>query len=507
MNNIFFALFYILLNFYASAGIIISGEVNHDISKNAFFHEPINGFENSILNQKKIIFTNNNKFKIESKIFESGYFVLKLPGKTLRIFVSPGDSVFLNINFKKHSSQELKFIFDTVIFSGKNYKGHNLVAGNLKYFHHQEELLNKVLIKPNASVNDLYKNSLEILYRLQNPLHQLYEEDYIAKDFFEALSIDLKSTFAYELINLFGFFCKRNELQSSFNEKLALYNEVLKVNRHLFNQDSFKKVRLLLYDNFDPFNKKVKHSLLGSGFSKAFSEDLLNNIVSKDLQFDSSFLMLQPNLWHLGYYPEYLKEGNWANAIYWSTATEFDTKIILNNFELFKKSFSNSLFINPLKERLSNFVDDAEINIENFFVKVLSSGSTIEQVIKDHFQDKYVFVDLWATWCVPCIQEFLYKNRLKQFLDEHQIQMLYISIDDNENKSKWKDFIDNKNLYGYHILASEELLEDVKRLYSNSQISIPRYLFINKNGKITGFNMPRPSATEELKNEIIKLIK
>jgi thiol-disulfide isomerase/thioredoxin len=506
INNKEFYLICLLwvFHFHSFANVIINGKLSHNIK--AFYFEPINGYENSKLNQKKIFVTKNNYFNILSQISESGYLIIQIPTKTLRIFVSPGDSIFLDIKLKNFPTQEPKFLLDTVIFSGTNYKGHNLVAGNLIFFHHQEELLNKVFIKQNASVIDLYKSSLEILYRLQSPLYQLYDEGAITKEFFEALSMDLKSTFAYELINLFGFFCKRNESESRFNQKFALYNDVLKVNSHLFKQDSFKKVRLLLYEDFDPLNKKIKHSLLGSGFSKAFCDDLLNKIVSKDLQFDSSFLMLQPNLWHLGYFPEYLKEGNWANAIYWSTATESDTKIVLNNFELFKKSFPHSPYIIPIKERLSNFVDDAEVGVEYSLVKVLSSGSSIEKVIKEHFKDKYVFVDLWATWCVPCIQEFLYKNRIKQFLDEHHIQMLYISIDDNENESKWKDFINNKNLYGYHILASAELLEDIKKLYSDSQISIPRYLFIDKKGKIKGLNMPRPSETDQLKNEIIKQI-
>ena len=51
------------------------------------------------------------------------------------------------------------------------------------------------------------------------------------------------------------------------------------------------------------------------------------------------------------------------------------------------------------------------------------------------FQGKYVYIDFWATWCVPCIKEMTIMPALQEKYGP-VIEFVSISIDAKEGK--WK---------------------------------------------------------------------
>ena len=72
---------------------------------------------------------------------------------------------------------------------------------------------------------------------------------------------------------------------------------------------------------------------------------------------------------------------------------------------------------------------------------------------------------------------------------------------------KWGNFVSYKKLYGTHYLGNQQILDDIKKnVFQGSPISIPRYILIDKKGKITGIDLPRPSDIKQLAIEIDKLL-
>ena len=60
------------------------------------------------------------------------------------------------------------------------------------------------------------------------------------------------------------------------------------------------------------------------------------------------------------------------------------------------------------------------------------SGRTID-ISKQ--KGKVLFINFWATWCPPCIQEMPSINTLKKQLNEKDILFLMVDVDDNYKKS------------------------------------------------------------------------
>ncbi|HEV7381226.1 MAG TPA: TlpA disulfide reductase family protein, partial [Dyadobacter sp.] len=104
---------------------------------------------------------------------------------------------------------------------------------------------------------------------------------------------------------------------------------------------------------------------------------------------------------------------------------------------------------------------------------------------------KVLYIDFWATWCGPCVEELKYSKKLShKYGDNPDIMFLYISKDGDVDK--WKRYLaKNPDLKGIHGVdnANENGLADGFRING-----IPHYILIGKDGNIINSNAERPSA-------------
>lgn len=123
----------------------------------------------------------------------------------------------------------------------------------------------------------------------------------------------------------------------------------------------------------------------------------------------------------------------------------------------------------------------------------------------DDFKGKVVYVDIWASWCGPCRQQFPYAKKLHDNLSKSErkkVEFLYISIDNTE--TKWKEALKKLGLQGKQGFSPGGWGSDVTKVFKIS--SIPRYLIFNKKGDLVNHNAPRPANPEtiEILRDLIK---
>ena len=117
-----------------------------------------------------------------------------------------------------------------------------------------------------------------------------------------------------------------------------------------------------------------------------------------------------------------------------------------------------------------------------------------KKMLLSELKGKRVYVDVWATWCGPCVAEIPSLKRLEKTFHPVGVEFLSISIDNESAKQTWLDYIKDQNLGGIQLLADNKGKSDIMKKYNIS--GIPRFLLIDEVGNIVSANAPRPSSEE-----------
>ncbi len=110
------------------------------------------------------------------------------------------------------------------------------------------------------------------------------------------------------------------------------------------------------------------------------------------------------------------------------------------------------------------------------------------------FRGSYVLIDVWATWCGPCKIEFPFLTKVEKEFHGKNIKFVSISIDRLKDEQKWRDMIKAQGLAGTQLLADNEIKSSFIAGYYIQ--AIPRFIILDKEGKIINSDAPRPSEPE-----------
>lgn len=239
--------------------------------------------------------------------------------------------------------------------------------------------------------------------------------------------------------------------------------------------------------------------------------------VLKYLDFCKDSLQVPPgtDLSIFGPYADYFKvDRRFQPAMFGSaclTQLKYDSKEmdLAKVQAFFNKEFPHSQYTAVVNERLKEFKQvSEEVEYDPIFLEQ-NVNSIHDLVQQAKLKGNYLYIDLWASWCMPCRAELIHSKEVHRLLEQYpSVVPLYISIDKEKQDAVWRDLVDHYQLSGYHLRASQPLEEDVKqRIYGSDLYEIPRYALIAPDGTVLHRNLPRPSELALLKEELDKLLK
>ncbi|HYK76629.1 MAG TPA: TlpA disulfide reductase family protein [Daejeonella sp.] len=172
----------------------------------------------------------------------------------------------------------------------------------------------------------------------------------------------------------------------------------------------------------------------------------------------------------------------------------------------FRTHFDEYSFLSKDKnfsEKLSylKLSDDVSKNAGEIILINPAKDTTTLKDLFAQLKGKVILIDLWASWCLPCIESLPYTNELAKSFDAKLFQVLYLNLD---RELHLFNTYAAKNLKGkltYNIVGNFN--SSFAKL--NKITSIPRYMIIDKQGRIVNASAP-PPTDGELKSMIEKYL-
>jgi thiol-disulfide isomerase/thioredoxin len=121
----------------------------------------------------------------------------------------------------------------------------------------------------------------------------------------------------------------------------------------------------------------------------------------------------------------------------------------------------------------------------------ISASKELKELF-EAYKGKVVYIDFWASWCKPCLQEMPKSRVLREKLKDQNIVFLYLGY--NDTKTNWLGARKELGIEGEHILLSPTLIQEAKRTFNVT--GIPHYAIIDKDGTIIQKNAGRPGYAD-----------
>ena len=145
-------------------------------------------------------------------------------------------------------------------------------------------------------------------------------------------------------------------------------------------------------------------------------------------------------------------------------------------------------------EKLRDYTLSATSKIN--YVPVSSNDSVFNRIV-EKYRGKVVYIDLWATWCVPCMAAMPASKALFNEYKDKDVVFLFLAVRSREDV--WKSVIANTGIPGEHFLLKEP---QIKALNAKFRISsFPHYLLVDKKGYVKDDNALHPDD-KSLRKEI-----
>lgn len=368
----------------------------------------------------------SGRFSISFSLINSNYFRI---GRNI-LFLRPGDTLYAEIDFNKPSK---------AFFAG-NCSFENTYLKSTPYPKAGSFLESGDNIK--ASVKETIDTILSIAKK-RNELLKSYES---------------KVTTEFRMLENARIKC---DIINSLLHIEIYYPQTQKINK-----DSLAIFRQNLYVQLNPYLANYSTGMLNSTYLKiAVYRNVLNTIVKNSSESKIPSII-----------KDWLQAKNLMKQIS-QVKNINDTALINNTIQKI-----NSL---PYKNMLSIALGEV-LNLNNGAEAVNFSANNLlnEAVNLTDFKGKVIYIKVWATWCEPCINEFTYYDKLREYYKDNT-NIVFISLSIDENAQRWSRFMNSRNSTGIEWRISRTLLTQYR------VVEIPRNIIIGKEFKVEAlFGLP-----------------
>lgn len=153
---------------------------------------------------------------------------------------------------------------------------------------------------------------------------------------------------------------------------------------------------------------------------------------------------------------------------------------------------------------IQNKIEDFERTKSQRFidgVAIADNGENVIAQLKVKYPGKVIYIDVWATWCGPCLSEFKYAETLKKEAPE---EVVFAYICGSSEREAFENQVKKFGLVGEHFFLDKN---DFQKFDKELNITgFPTYMLITKEGNLVKEGILRPSSGEQLVQQLNEFV-
>jgi thiol-disulfide isomerase/thioredoxin len=132
------------------------------------------------------------------------------------------------------------------------------------------------------------------------------------------------------------------------------------------------------------------------------------------------------------------------------------------------------------------------------------TANELQDVLDSYNGEKAVLINIWATWCAPCIEEFPHIVELqREYQDE--LKVIFVSADFPESRDKAVEFLKDQNVDWTTYFKTGKDQPFIEALSDSWSGALPFTKILNEDGKVVT-SWEQGADYEKFKDNIKKAI-
>lgn len=352
-----------------------------------------------------------------------------------------------------------------------------------------------------AEINTYYLNKKEKLgyYDIRNPLNKKLTP----KSNYNSLKQSVDSITNIELAflenyksNLPDWFMEFEFLEitysgASFKTMLPNYNKIFKVFSDVLPDNYFNYLEDIPINNPQAILSSKYLWFLDDYFIREIPEKFNNLSGFERSSKIRSYILTKSKVELSGKVKDIYHKYNFSSMIrFYKDSVEIDS--LAKEFEL--EDYKSLIQISGTKSQNGRIMLDLNPGdtIPDFYV----TNDLDSLVSIRNYTGKILYINFWATWCGPCIQNMPALNEMiEEFKDDENIAFLNICLD--SEKEKWPITISKHNIQGINLIAEGNWNSRIKSYFNIN--GIPHYTILNENNiLLENFANKAPAVKEKI---------
>ena len=117
---------------------------------------------------------------------------------------------------------------------------------------------------------------------------------------------------------------------------------------------------------------------------------------------------------------------------------------------------------------------------------IATDSKTIQEHLSNYKGEKAVLLNVWATTCAPCVEEFPMIVDLGKEI--HDLEIVFVSADFDDNINEVIDFLNDHHVYRISYIKNEKDQPFINGIHSTWTGSLPFTILFGKNsGEIVSY--------------------